>query len=123
MLNLKFIFCTLLSFTLFFVSPFVKADFFNKKSKVAASKGTIYEEKKDEQTAIVDLNAADIETLMTLKGIGEKKAENLLKAREMKGKFKSKKDLENIKGFSEKSIKQLFEENAGRIAIKTESIK
>lgn len=60
----------------------------------------------------IDLNKAGIQTLSkSIKGIGQKRAEAIVKYREEHGKFMSVKDLSKVKGFSsrfvEKHLKQL----------------
>ena len=46
----------------------------------------------------ININTADKETLMTISGVGEKKAEAIINYREKNGPFKSVDDLSNIKG-------------------------
>lgn len=48
----------------------------------------------------VDINAADQETLMTIKGIGEKRAAAIVAYREQHGPFKSVDELMEVKGVS-----------------------
>ena len=50
----------------------------------------------------VNINTATAEELITLKGIGEKKAHAILEYREVHGLFKTIDDLKNIKGIGEK---------------------
>lgn len=57
--------------------------------------------------AQIDINAADLTTLQTISGIGEKKAEEIVKYREEHGKFKSISDLKNISGFGDKTVEKL----------------
>lgn len=49
----------------------------------------------------VDLNTADAKTLMTLPGIGESKANSIIKYRENNGRFNSCEDLKNITGIKD----------------------
>lgn len=65
----------------------------------------------EEQTSLesettVDLNTASKDTLMTVKGIGEKKAELILDYRQKK-RIKKLEDLLELKGFSEKFIESI----------------
>lgn len=53
---------------------------------------------------IVHLNNSTVEQLLTLKGIGQKKAEAIVAYREQIGTFKSIDDLMNVKGVGEKII-------------------
>ena len=52
----------------------------------------------------ININTADKETLMTISGVGEKKAEAIIRYREKNGPFKSVDDLSNIKGIGENTL-------------------
>ena len=55
----------------------------------------------------ININTADKETLMTvIKGVGEKKAEAIIKYREENGPFKSVDELTNVKGVGEAMIEK-----------------
>ena len=54
----------------------------------------------------IDINSADIETLSLLKGVGMKKAEAIIKYRNMNAKFVLVEDLLNVNGIGEKILKQ-----------------
>lgn len=56
------------------------------------------------QGQMVDINTADVEGLMSLKGIGEQKAQAIIKYREMNGPFQSLDDLQNVPGIGEKTV-------------------
>ena len=58
------------------------------------------------QQASVNINAADIEDLVTLKGIGEKKAEAIIAWREQHGSFESVEQLLEVKGIGEATLAQ-----------------
>lgn len=60
-----------------------------------------------ENNQLVNLNTAEMEELKTLNGIGEKKAENILRYREEKGSFKSIDELKEVDGIGEKTFEQL----------------
>lgn len=56
--------------------------------------------------APVNINQADAETISeALDGIGPKKAQSIIEYRTKHGKFESLKDLENVSGIGEKTIK------------------
>ncbi len=54
-----------------------------------------------EVSMLVNINTASKEMLMTLPGIGESKAESIIKYRETKGAFKSLEDLMNVSGIKQ----------------------
>lgn len=58
----------------------------------------------EQKQYLVDINQADVEQLMQLKGIGEKKALLIIEYRLNNGPFKSIDDLLNIKGIGDKII-------------------
>jgi competence protein ComEA len=60
--------------------------------------------------ASVNINKASKSELMSVKGIGEKKAIAIVDYRKKHGKFKSVHELENVKGFGKKSVKKLSKE-------------
>jgi len=62
---------------------------------------------------VVHLNKSTIDDLVTLKGIGHKKAQAILAYREQVGDFKSLQELTNIKGIGEK----ILIDNKGRLKI------
>ena len=55
----------------------------------------------------IDVNTATAEELQQLKGIGEKKAEEIVKHRTANGPFKSVDDLANVKGIGEATVAKL----------------
>ncbi len=52
----------------------------------------------------VDINKADVKGLMSLKGIGEQKAQAIIKYRQMNGPFQSLDDLQNVPGIGAKTV-------------------
>lgn len=58
-------------------------------------------EASDGKSALVNLNTADKETLMTLPGIGESKAEAIIQYRKDNGDFSAIEDVMNISGIKE----------------------
>lgn len=55
---------------------------------------------------VVDINTADTDTLMTVKGIGEKRAAAIIAYRDSHGQFKSVDDLAQVRGISENLIEK-----------------
>ena len=56
--------------------------------------------------AVVDINKANIEELKQLKGIGEKKAADIIAYRKTHGAFKSVDELINVKGVGKATLEQ-----------------
>ncbi|MGB0936095.1 MAG: ComEA family DNA-binding protein [Colwellia sp.] len=54
---------------------------------------------------VIDINTSSLDELLTLKGIGQKKAEAILAYREKFGGFSTVEELSNIKGIGEKILK------------------
>ena len=53
----------------------------------------------------ININTADKETLMTvIKGVGEKKADAIIKYREENGSFKSVDELANVQGIGQATV-------------------
>ena len=60
-----------------------------------------------ENDGLININTASKEELQTINGIGQSKAENIIKYREEFGKFKSIKDLLNVDGIGETLYEQI----------------
>ena len=54
----------------------------------------------------VDINSADKETLMTLRGVGESFAERIIEYREENGGFKAVQELTNIRGIGQTLVEK-----------------
>lgn len=61
----------------------------------------------------VDINSADVETLQTLRGVGEVRAKAIVKYRQTNGPFQSLDDLKNVPGVGDKII----QDNRSNIAL------
>jgi competence protein ComEA len=57
--------------------------------------------------ATVNINTATKEELMTIKGIGEKRAQDIIEYRKKHGNFKSVDDLEKVSGIGPGTMKQI----------------
>ncbi|MBO6850061.1 ComEA family DNA-binding protein [Marinobacter lipolyticus] len=66
------------------------------------------------EPAAVNINTADVETLASLNGIGESKAQAIVAYREANGPFQSADDLVNVKGIGEATVAK----NADSLAVK-----
>ncbi|MDR2080571.1 MAG: helix-hairpin-helix domain-containing protein [Campylobacteraceae bacterium] len=60
--------------------------------------------------AKIDLNSADAETLASIKGVGEKKAEAIIEYREKNGKFTKIEDVLKVKGIGDKLLEVIKQE-------------
>ena len=60
-----------------------------------------------EQNGLVNINTAGKEELMTLPGIGETRAEEIIKYREQHGGFTQVEDLMNVNGIKEGTFSKL----------------
>ena len=68
---------------------------------------------------VVDINQATVNTLMTLHGLAEKKAQAIVTYREDHGKFSSVDQLVAVKGIGNKLLEKLKANNPNRIVCKT----
>ena len=59
------------------------------------------------ETTLVDINKAEKEALMTLNGIGNSKAENILSYREENGLFETIEEIKNVSGIGEATFENL----------------
>ncbi len=60
--------------------------------------------------AKVNINTASVKDLQAIKGIGQVKAEAIVKDRQKNGKYKSIEDLARVKGIGPKTVKKIKEE-------------
>ena len=68
------------------------------KEEAASAKQTVHEEQEEN---VVNINQADKNTLMTLPGIGESKADAIIRYREEHGNFTAIEDIMNISGIKQ----------------------
>ena len=57
-----------------------------------------------QEVQVVDINKADIDTLVLLKGIGKKRAKAIVAYRELHGEFNAIDDLLNVKGIGQRVL-------------------
>jgi len=78
-------------------------------SILSASADAPKEAKKEKakMEGVVNINTATSEQLQLLPGIGEKKAERIIKYREKKGDFKAIEDIKNVKGIGDKLLEKI----------------
>lgn len=100
-LSLKALSCALLTTTLLFNTNLALADVAVSNDAAVAVEQVVY------------LNKSTVEDLVTLKGIGQKKAEAIVAYREQVGGFKSIEDLTKVKGIGVK----VLTDNLGRLKI------
>ena len=62
---------------------------------------------KTEINELVNINTADVSKLGTLNGIGESKAQAIIKYREDNGKFTKIEDIMNVSGIGEKAFEKI----------------
>lgn len=60
-----------------------------------------------EETTLININTATKEQLQQIKGIGESKAENIIKHREINGNFEKIEDIMNVDGIGESLYEQI----------------
>ena len=66
-------------------------------------------ESNEESNDIININTASLEELMTLSGIGESKAKNIIEYRSSNGKFNTIDDIKNINGIGESLFNKIKE--------------
>lgn len=65
--------------------------------------------KTEEVSEIININKASKEELLTLKGIGESKADAIIEYREKEGEFKTIEDIKNVPGIGETLFEKIKE--------------
>lgn len=114
--SLSFLSCmTLLTFTLFFMTTNVQAAscFANPQQAYNALLAQEKSETQAREQASVNINRATEAELVSLNGIGSRKAQEIILYREMFGDFKSVDDLEKVKGIGAKTV----EKNRSRLRV------
>ena len=76
---------------------------------VVNTNGVIEEETKDENDKLISINKGTKEELMTLPGIGESKADSIIKYREENDGFKALEDIMNVSGIGEAAYSKIKE--------------
>ncbi len=62
-----------------------------------------------EYISIININTANVEELVTLKGIGESTANKIIEYRELNGDFLSIEDIKNVNGIAESKFETIKE--------------
>ena len=65
----------------------------------------------------ININTANVDQLVTLKGIGAAKAQAIIDYRSQQGPFKTTQELSKVKGLSEKIVASLLKNNPNKIAV------
>ena len=65
------------------------------------------------EPTVININTATVETLASLNGVGESKAQAIVAYRTENGPFKSSDDLVNVKGIGERTVQK----NADRMTV------
>ena len=73
---------------------------------ISQNKSTNKKEDNNEIT-IVSINTASLEQLKTLPGIGESKANDIIKYREKEGNFKTIEDIKNVSGIGDSLFEKI----------------
>lgn len=93
-------------------------DYINLASKVSdGEKIIIYslsqiensEKFNENQSTLININTADVDKLMTLPGIGESKAKDIIRFREKNGRFETKEDIMQVSGIKEAAFEKIEE--------------
>lgn len=105
MLNL----CVALIFSLSLCLAVAPGKIFAKSSDTTSTVEKTTKATKSAKTATkaVNINTADKKMLTQIPGVGPVTADSILKYRKANGKFKSAKDLMNVKGIGEKTLKKM----------------
>ncbi|WP_220750914.1 ComEA family DNA-binding protein [Apilactobacillus xinyiensis] len=70
---------------------------------------TSNQSKSNDSSERININTADANKLMSISGIGQKKAEKIIDYRNKNGLFNSLDDLKNVDGFGDKTVERLKE--------------
>jgi len=77
-----------------------------KTEKTTTEKAVIEKTTKTEKSAKININTATVKMLKTLKGIGEKKAQDIVNYRQKHGKFELLEDLKKVPGIGDKTLEK-----------------
>ena len=83
------------------------AEFLEDGMMIVVSENHAAGEGESRGTGKINLNTADVSALTTLPGIGEGKAEEIIRYRERNGRFKKPEDLMKVPGIKEKAFERV----------------
>lgn len=77
---------------------------------VTSSKAQTLDASSEAQTKLVNINDADLDELMTLSGIGQKKAQAIIDYRKTNGRFNSCEEITNVNGIGQAIYENIKDE-------------
>lgn len=86
-------------------SPSMQQASLSAQTEASATKAMMNQEIGDK----IDINKADAQQLRSLPGVGAKKAEEIVKYRELNGNFNNINELVNVKGIGDKMLAKIID--------------
>lgn len=79
----------------------------DKESIIEIGENSSKDDNNQSDSKIVNINTASVQELMTLTGVGESKAQAIIKYREENGKFNNINEIMNVSGIGEKAFEKI----------------